>query len=187
MIARLERLLFGIRPFSHLVVELGLREYQAGPVDAVIKSVIGRQGLEFLWVFPRQSGKDEAIAQLCTYLLAFLNRLEAHMVHVYPTGGQLSTGIDRLEARLDNVLLGSRWWRKSKPDRRGVGKAQVAFFSGHPLARAEGATANVLLVINECQDQVERVIERRFTPMRASSRGGLRPPSYHLTMSLPVV
>jgi Fe2+ or Zn2+ uptake regulation protein len=91
------------------------------------------------------------------------------MVHVYPTGGQLSTGIDRLEARLDNVLLSSRWWRKSRPDRRGVGSAQVAFFSGHPLARSEGATANMLLIVNECQDQVERVVERRFTPMRASS------------------
>jgi hypothetical protein len=169
VIKRLEKLVFGIRPFSQLVIQTALREYQAVPVDEVINSVLGRKGLEFLWIFPRQSGKDEAIAQLCVYLLSVLNRLDSHMVHIYPTGGQLSTGIDRLESRLDNVLLSDRWWSKSKPTRRGVGSAQIGFFSGHPLARAEGATANTLLIVNECQDQVEAVVERRFTPMRASS------------------
>jgi hypothetical protein len=169
VIKRLEKLVFGIRPFSQLVIQTGLREYQSVPVDEVINSVLGRKGREFLWIFPRQSGKDEAIAQLCVYLLSVLNRLDSHMVHIYPTGGQLSTGIDRLESRLDNVLLSGRWWSKSKPARRGVGGAQVAFFSGHPLAKSEGATANTLLIVNECQDQVESVVERRFTPMRAST------------------
>jgi len=163
-----ERLVFGIRPFSKLVVGVPLRDYQVLPVDAVIDSVVNRRGLEFLWIFPRQSGKDEAVAQMCAFLLAVLNRIEGHMVHVYPTGGQLATGVDRLEARLDNCLLDGRWWGKSKPIRRGIGTAQVAFFSGHPAARPEGATANVLLIINEVQDQVETVVERRFTPMRAS-------------------
>jgi hypothetical protein len=37
------------------------------------------------------------------------------------------------------------------------------------LTKAEGATANLLLIVNECQDQVESVVERRYTPMRAST------------------
>jgi hypothetical protein len=77
--------------------------------------------------------------------------------------------VDRLEQRLDNLVTKGRWWSKNKPTRRGLSKAQVAFFSGHRQARAEGATANLLLIVNEVQDQVEAVVDRRFTPMRAST------------------
>jgi hypothetical protein len=146
-----------------------LHQYQALCVDAVVDSCLNNRGLEFLWVFPRQSGKDEAVAQMCSFLLTIFNRLEAGIVHVYPTSGQLATGITRLEHRLDNVWCNGSWWHKSKPPRRGLGNAQVAFFSGHPLAKSEGATANLLLIVNEVQDQVEAVIDRRFTPMRASA------------------
>ncbi len=106
---------------------------------------------------------------MCVFLLTLFHWVEGSVVHTYPTGSQLSTGIDRLEARLENIWLAGDWWSKSKPVRRGLGNAQVAFFSGHPQARAEGATANLLLIVNECQDQVESVVERRFTPMRAST------------------
>ena len=166
---RLKSLVLSVRLFSAVVVQLSLYQYQAVCVDSVLDSCLNNRGLEFLWIFPRQSGKDEAIAQMCAFLLALFHRADAGLVHVYPTGGQLATGITRLEHRLENAWSGGRWWRKSKPDRRGLGKAQVAFFSGHPLARSEGATANLLLIVNETQDQNEGTIERRFTPMRASS------------------
>jgi hypothetical protein len=169
MIERLKKILLSIRLFSMLVIRVPLREYQVGPADAVIDSCMRGKGFEFLWVFPRQSGKDEAVAQLCAFLLALFHRVEGGIVHIYPTSGQLATGVTRLEHRLDNAWFGGRWWSKSKPIRRGIGLAQVAFFSGHPLARAEGATANVLLIVNEAQGQVESVVERRFTPMRAST------------------
>ena len=169
MIRRLKRVLLSIRFFSRLVVQLPLRQYQAVPVDAVMDSILNKRGHEFLWIFPRQSGKDEAVAQLCVFLLTLFSKIERSIVHTYPTGAQLSTGVDRLERRLQNLWLGGDWWSKSKPVRRGLGGSQVAFFSGHPLARSEGATANLLLIVNEAQDQVESVVERRFTPMRASA------------------
>ncbi len=169
LIARFKSILLSIRLFSALVIQVGLRSYQVRPADAVIDSCLNGRGLEFLWVFPRQSGKDEAVAQLCAFLLTLFHRVEACMVHIYPTSGQLATGVSRLEHRLENLWFRGKWWQKSKPIRRGLGLAQVAFFSGHPAARAEGATANVLLIVNECQDQVESIVERRFTPMRAST------------------
>jgi hypothetical protein len=168
-VERLKKILFSIRLFSALIIRVPLRGYQIGPADAVIDSCIGGKGLEFLWVFPRQSGKDEAVAQLCAFLLSLFHRVEGGIVHVYPTAGQLATGVTRLEHRLDNAWFGGEWWSKSKPTRRGIGLAQVAFFSGHPMAKSEGATANLLLIVNEAQDQVEGVVERRFTPMRAST------------------
>jgi hypothetical protein len=165
---RIKAVLLSIRLFSALVVQTPLRGYQVGPADAVIDSCLNNRGLEFLWVFPRQSGKDEAVAQLCVFLLTLFQRVEAGIVHVFPTSAQLATGITRLSHRLENLWTGGRWWGKSKPSRVGLGLAQVAFFSGHPQARTEGATANLLLVVNEAQDQNEAVINRRYTPMRAS-------------------
>jgi hypothetical protein len=106
---------------------------------------------------------------LCAFLLTLFQRVEAGIVHVFPTSGQLATAITRLSHRLENLWTGGRWWSKSKPARIGLGRAQVAFFSGHPQARTEGATANLLLVVNEAQDQYEAVINRRYTPMRASA------------------
>jgi hypothetical protein len=169
MLERVKRILLSIKLFSWLVIQVPLRGYQVEPADAVIESCLHNRGLEFLWVFPRQSGKDEAVAQLCTFLLTLFHRVEAGIVHTYPTSGQLATGITRLEHRLDNSWLSGRWWSKAHPARRGVGCAQVAFFSGHPAARAEGATANLLLITNEVQDQCEATAERRFGPMRAST------------------
>jgi hypothetical protein len=166
---RIKAILLSIRLFSALVVQTPLRAYQVGPADAVIDSCLNNRGLEFLWVFPRQSGKDEAVAQLCVFLLTLFQRVEAGIVHVFPTSAQLATGITRLSHRLENLWTGGRWWGKSKPSRVGLGFAQVAFFSGHPQARSEGATANLLLVVNEAQDQCEAVINRRYTPMRAST------------------
>jgi len=166
---KLKSILLDIRLFSSLVIQIPLRGYQLAPANAVIDSCLYRRGLEFLWVFPRQSGKDEAIGQLLTFLLVLFHRVEAAMVHVYPTSQQISTGVTRLENRLNNLWTDGRWWSKSKPTRRGVGLAQCAFFSGHPQSRAEGATANLLLVVNEVQDQHESTVERRFTPMRAST------------------
>jgi hypothetical protein len=169
VIERLKKVLLSIRLFSYLVVGKPLRDYQVRPANALIDSCLRQKGLEFLWVFPRQSGKDETVAQLAAFLLTLFHRVEAGIVHTYPTGQQTSTGVTRLEHRLDNRWSEGRWWSKSKPVRRGLGLAQCAFFSGHPQAKAEGATANLLLIVNEVQDHTEPVVERRFTPMRAST------------------
>jgi len=169
MIHKLKKILLSIKLFSHVITELPLRDYQTGPANALIDSVLSQKGIEYLWVFPRQSGKDEAVAQTLAFLLTLFHRVEASMIHVYPTFQQTSTGVMRLENRLENKLTSGQAWSKSKPTRRGLGLAQCAFFSAHPQAKSEGATANLLLIINEVQDCDEAIIDRRFTPMRASA------------------
>src|SRR5512136_2930986 len=121
MIARLKTVLTSIDLFSHLIVQLPLRRYQVSAADAVVQSCLHGRGLEFLWVFPRQSGKDEAVAQLCAFLLTLFQRVEAGIVHVFPTSGQLATGVTLLGHRLDNLWTGGRWWSKSRPQRLGLG------------------------------------------------------------------
>jgi hypothetical protein len=106
---------------------------------------------------------------LCTYLLTLYYRQESDIIHVYPSKPQIPIGIDRLERRLTNPWTSGRWWMKSKPQRRDLGSARCAFLSGHPGAKSEGATASLLLIINEAQDQIASIVERRFTPIRAST------------------
>lgn len=168
-IAQLKKLLTSIQLFSHLVLQTPLYPYQLEPANAIIDSCLHHKGLEFLLVFPRQSGKDETIAQTTAFLLTLFQRVEARIVHVYPTRQQLAVGTTRLLKYVHHPLAAGRTWSKADPIRIGIGQAHCAFFSGHPQARSEGATANLLLIINEAQDQDEAIIERRFTPMRAST------------------
>ncbi len=103
--AYLMQLILSIKLFSRFVIQLPLREYQIGPVNAVIQSILMQKGLEFLWVFPRQAGKDEAIGQMLTFLLMLFHRTEASIIHTYPTAQQISVGVQRLENRMANLWM----------------------------------------------------------------------------------
>ncbi|MFN2168005.1 MAG: hypothetical protein ACK2U9_17320, partial [Anaerolineae bacterium] len=78
-------------------------------------------------------------------------------------------GIQRLEARLDNVWNQDAWKARADPDRRWLGRARVVFLSTNRQAQARGQTAHHLLVIDETQDQDQAHIEAVFTPMRAAT------------------
>jgi hypothetical protein len=63
-------LLRDITRFSAEASGLTLRSYQVAVAKAIVTSVRREQGLSFVVLFPRQSGKNELQAQLETYLLA---------------------------------------------------------------------------------------------------------------------
>jgi hypothetical protein len=156
-----------IRHFSNLIIKRPLRSYQLEPVDAVLDSVLNQKGLEFLIVFPRQAGKNEAMSQMLAYLLNLLQRAGGQIVFG-AIGDGLGMAIERLEGHLDNPWNTGQWKRKVRPNRRCLGKACVAFLSTHPQAFARGQTAHHLLIIDEAQDQHGSHIEAVFTPMRAA-------------------
>jgi len=153
--------------FSRHVIGVPLYGYQLTPLRAVLDSVLRRRGREYLLVFPRQSGKNEAVAQLLVYLLVLLQRRGGRVVYG-AVGDGVGRGRQRLEARLDNPLTRGRWRREGRPDRVVLGRAAVAFLSTHPRAAGRGETADPLLVIDEAQDQDAAHIEAVFTPMRAA-------------------
>jgi hypothetical protein len=164
---RLARLLSDPAAFSHTLMQPRLHAYQLQPVRAVVDSVIGRRGREFLVVYPRQSGKNEAVAQMLVYLLNLL-RFEGGQIVMGATGDALGMAIDRLEQRLDNPWNRGRWTKKRRPSRRCLGNAAIVFLSTHPAASTRGQTAHWLLVVDEAQDQSGPHIEAVFTPMRAA-------------------
>jgi hypothetical protein len=157
-----------ITDFSEYFIERPLRRYQLAPVNAVLRSVLHQHGYEFLLIFPRQSGKNEAVAQLLVFLLNIHRQPGGNIVYG-AIGDNKSLGIDRLEARLHNRLNAGDWTRRTKPDRRCLGNAAVIFLSSHPTASTRGQTAHHLLVIDETQEQTASHIEAVFTPMRAAN------------------
>ena len=129
--------------------------------------MLSEQGREFLLVFPRQAGKNEAVAHLLVYLLALFQRHGGQMVYG-AIGDGLGRGMRRLEQRLDTPWTRGQWRRAGRPTRYTFGRAAVVFLSSHPQAASRGETADHLLVIDEAQDQDAAHIEAVFTPMRAA-------------------
>ena len=154
--------------FSQLVIKFPLYTYQLTPLMSIINSVLNQHGHEYLLVFPRQSGKNEAIAQLLVYLMNLLQRRGGNIVYG-ATGDGIGRGISRLEERLDNPWNIRQWRKSTKPTRRRLGNATVVFLSTHPAAAVRGETAHWLLVIDEMQDQAAAHLEAVFEPMRAAN------------------
>lgn len=154
--------------FSRLILDMELYPYQLEPLKPIITSVLKRQGLEFLLVFPRQSGKNEAVAHLLVYLLNLFQRVGGSIVFG-AIGDGLGRGIRRLEQRLDNPWNAGRWKASAKPTTRRLINASVIFLSTHPQAQARGETATWLLIIDELQEQNAPHLEAVFEPMRAAN------------------
>jgi len=160
-------ILADIERFSRHVIGLPLYPYQIEPLPAIIASILHRRGREFLLVFPRQSGKNEAVAHLLVYLLTLFQRRGGQIVYS-AVGDGLGRGMLRLEQRLDTPWTGGRWRRGGRPRRYSLGRASVVFISSHPGAASRGETADHLLILDEAQDHDPTHVEAVFTPMRAA-------------------
>lgn len=154
--------------FSRAVIRIPLRQYQIEPVTAVLKSVLNRDGTEFLIVFPRQTGKNEIMAHLLVFLLNVLQRIGGNIVFA-AVGDGTGRMASRLEDRLENIWNAGKWSKAARPMRRILGNAAVVFLSSHPSAASRGETADWLLIVDEMQDQDGQHIEQVFEPMRAAN------------------
>lgn len=147
-----------------------LREYQRGVAEAIFTSIQQHAGRSFVIMFPRQSGKNELQAQLETYLLCLNSLFNAEMVKVSPTWKpQTLNAMRRLERALDSNLVGKHLWTKESGYIYRVGGCRIYFFSGQPRANIVGATANLLLEVDEAQDILPSKFDKDIAPMAASS------------------
>ena len=147
-----------------------LRPYQVQAILPVVESVRRSSGLSFVWIFPRQSGKDEALALLLTYLLALDSDTGGETVFLNPTlSPQGETSMRRLETRLDMNTLTQGRWKRTHGYIYSIGKAFCTYLSASPSARIVGATANRLLVVNEAQDISPLKYDKEIEPMVASA------------------
>ncbi len=159
-----------IKAFAAGFVGIRLWPYQLEAANAIVRSVLARDGESFVLIFARQSGKDELLANLILYLLARLAEKGASIVCAQPTfQPQTINAMDRLQARTSQrpfFALGG--FRRSHGYIFELLSARVTYLSADPSASVVGATADRLLIINEAQDVQMNVYDKRFAPMAAS-------------------
>ena len=167
---QLRRAMADVDTFIETCSTIKLRSYQRGVAEAIFRSVQQRAGLSFVVMFPRQSGKNELQAQLETYLLCCYYLMDAEMVKVSPTWKpQTLNAMRRLERVLDSNLIAKHLWTKESGYIYRAGKARIYFFSGQPRSNIVGATANVLLEVDEAQDILPAKYDKDIAPMAAST------------------
>lgn len=147
-----------------------MRKYQLSAARAILDSVFNNKGLSFVVIFPRQSGKDELLANLLTYLCNAKAHRDVGIVMVNPTyKPQTINAILRFENRLSANLITRLFWKKRSDFMRMIGTCVVSFLSGDAAANVVGAVASLLLVVNEAQDIEPAIYDKRFAPMVAST------------------
>ena len=156
-----------IRDFS----KLNLREYQRGVCDAIHLSMADHAGRSIVVMFPRQSGKNELQAQMECFLLALFQLTNnCEMVKVSPTWKpQTLNAMRRLERVLEINAMTKDIWSKESGYIYKVGNSRIYFFSGQPRANIVGATASMLLEVDEAQDVITSKYDKEIAPMAASA------------------
>jgi hypothetical protein len=155
-----------IKGFARRFIGIPLYPYQQEAAEAIVNSVFKRDGMTFVIIFCRQSGKDEILAILFLFLMTRFIEWGIDIVCAQPTfKPQTINAMERLKKRGAN--FGRRLTRTAGYIIR-LGQARTCYFSAEPSASQVGATADRLLVMNEAQDIDPGVYDKRFAPMAAS-------------------
>lgn len=159
--------------WSRYVLTRPLRAYQWEAGQAVLGAMGERRGGAITVMMSRQAGKNELSAQLEAFLLARNQLRSESMVKAAPTfKPQTVNSMLRLSGLLDNPITAGRWRREHGYILR-VGRSRIFFFSAAPDAQIVGATASLLLEVDEAQDVDPLRYDRDLSPMVAST-GALR-------------
>lgn len=166
----LKKMLRDVTLFVRCTGGIRLRRYQESIARAVVHSILHQQGLSFVVILPRQSGKNELQAQLQAYLLTLLSAERHEMVQVSPTWRpQTENAMHRLETVLSGNWLVKDRWEKHFGHVYQVGQTRLVFLSGSPTTNIVGATANLLLSVDEAQDILIEKYDKEIAPMAAST------------------
>lgn len=167
----IRQLLSDVTLFCEHASGLKLRAYQKAVAQAIVSSVLQAQGMTFVVVFPRQSGKNELQAQIEAYLLCLLSPLDAEMVKVSPTWKPQSLNAMRRVERVlgRNLLTRALGFSKEQGYIYRLGRARLYFLSAAPTSNVVGATASTLLECDEAQDVSIEKWDREINPMAAST------------------
>ena len=161
-----------VAEFSAHALEMPLREYQKVWARQIYAAGMSRTNQTIVVEMSRQSGKNETAAQLEVALLAANAGRGGDIVKTAPTWKpQIVNSKRRFEARARQAKR-----RLSFLNFRGTqgyivecGAASIQFLSASPTADVVGATASILLEVDEAQDVAPAKYDKDFAPMRAST------------------
>ena len=167
--ASLRRALTRLGTWSAKVLGRPLRPYQLEPAGAVLRSIRDGRGEAITVMMSRQAGKNELSGHLESFLLARSQGRPETIVKAAPTfKPQIVNSMMRLKTCLDNPLTANRWHGELGYI-VAVGRARALFFSAELGAQVVGATASLLLEVDEAQDVAIGKHDKDFAPMAAST------------------
>ena len=157
-----------------------LRSYQAEALRNIYDAAMIGKGGRFAVMFPRQSGKNETQAQLEASLMAAMQHRGGNIIKIIPTEknqGKVST--ERLASVFTGIKAGDSYhlYRtgnhkqrlKIKKDEIIYGNTGVRCLSASPNAAIVGATADILLEVDEAQMVPSDKFDREAAPMAAAN------------------
>ncbi len=158
--------------FSEHIVGLPLYPYQTPWADRIVQVAAEGRNETIVVEMARQSGKNETSAQIEAMLLARMGGVGGQMVKCAPTWKpQIVNSKLRLEQRAAMVRerLPFLAYRPRMGYMMECGRASLAFLSADPHASVVGATASLLMEVDEAQDVDKAKFDKDFAPMRAST------------------
>jgi hypothetical protein len=159
----------GFEAFGAEIVGRRLRPYQLAAAHAILTSIRRGDGETFVVMMARQMGKNELSAQIEAWLLDQHAATGGTIVKAAPTfRPQLHVSLARLGATLHHPRY-EGVVRRLHGYRIAVGRAEAVFLSASPHANVAGATASLLLEIDEAQDVDAAKYARDFRPMAAAT------------------
>lgn len=167
-----------IERFATYVLKRPLYDYQIEAANAILHSINNGLGWIVTVMMSRQSGKNQLSAILEAFLL--FTRPGGMIVKAAPTfNPQIVNSRNRLMQMLENPFCNKRIWTgyasiglAPSPDMRAIRRhvgPSVMFFSADPDSNVVGATANLLLEIDEAQDVTPDKFDRDFRPMASTT------------------
>jgi hypothetical protein len=158
--------------FSDVVLARPLRPYQAEIARAVARAALSGGGRTLTVMMARQMGKNELSAHIEAYLLNLHRAPGGTLIKAAPTlRPQALISRQRLLDVLDNPF--NRSQIRAGRDSVELGRARARFLSGAPGSNVVGATADLLLELDEAQDLDEDKILREFRPMVSSTNAAV--------------
>lgn len=152
-----------------MAIKHRLRPYQIEVGRALLDSVLNRKGLTFSVEMARQGGKNELSAQLEVLLLTLFMGIGGNLIKCAPTfKPQTVMSMMRLKERLNDVGYGRLWASELGYIVR-LGRARGMFFSADNSSHVVGATAHILLEVDESQDVSTEKYTKEFKPMGAAT------------------
>ena len=147
-----------------------LRSYQAEALRTIYSGVRRHRGGCYTVTFPRQSGKNETQAQLESAVMAANRHRGGSIIKLLPTEknqGEVS------RKRLEGILRGEdaqndRSVRALKT-KTVCGPTEVRYLSASPNAAIVGATADLMLEVDEAQLVPPEKFDREAAPMAAAN------------------
>src|SRR5579863_2144929 len=168
-----------ISQFARHILGKPLYPYQSAVAEAVLSSVFGGQGRIITVMMSRQSGKNQLSAVLEAYLMVRMP--QGTIVKAAPTfTPQIINSRLRLHSMLDTPLTRERVWtshgyivglapQAAPALLRAHAGPRVMFYSAGPESNVVGATADLLLEIDEAQDVSPEKFNRDFRPMASTT------------------